>query len=264
MVSMNPLDKSLPVPLYHQLECVLRQAIESGEYQAGQQLPNEDQLAERFAVSKITVRQALHDLANHGYVRREQGRGTFVSKLRLDQGPHELLGFNEEMRRRRLVPATKVLKIDVILAGPAIAGPLELEPRAAVVRLKRLRLADGEPMGVQTAHIPSALAPGLETEDFENRSLYDLLRSRGLWPARARETHCASVADRAAARLLRIPAGTPVFAAERITFLANGKPFELVNSVMRGDRYSIVLDLAVDSGRQDVRYAARVARGTGK
>jgi GntR family transcriptional regulator len=75
MVSMNPLDKSLPVPLYHQLECVLRQAIESGEYQAGQQLPNEDQLAERFAVSKITVRQALHDLANHGYVRREQGRG---------------------------------------------------------------------------------------------------------------------------------------------------------------------------------------------
>ena len=57
-------------------------------------------------------------------------------------------------------------------------------------------------MGVQTAHIPSALAPGLETEDFENRSLYDLLRSRGLWLARARETHCASVADRAAARLL--------------------------------------------------------------
>ena len=71
-------------------------------------------------------------------------------------------------------------------------------------------------------------------------------------------------ADRAAARLPRIAAGAPVFAAERITFLANGKPFELVNSVMRGDRYSIVLDLAVDSGRQDVRYAARVARGTGK
>jgi GntR family transcriptional regulator len=261
IMSMAPLDKSLPVPLYHQLECVLRRAIESGEYEPGQQLPNEGQLAERFSVSKITVRQALHGLANHGYVQREQGRGTFVSKLRLDQGPHELLGFNEEMQRRHLVPATKVLKIDVIKADVAIAPPLELVPGASVVRLKRLRLADGEPMGVQTAHVPSALAPGLENENFEDRSLYDLLRSRGLWPARARETHCASVADRASARLLRIPTGAPVFAAERITFLANGKPFEFVKSVMRGDRYSIVLDLAVDSGRQGVRYAAQVARG---
>lgn len=258
---MGPLDKNLPVPLYHQLECVLRRAIESGEYEAGQQIPNEGQLAERFSVSKITVRQALHGLANHGYVQREQGRGTFVSKLPLDQGPHELLGFNEEIERRHLRPSTKVLKIDIIKADVAIAPPLELAPGARVVRLKRLRLADGEPMGVQTAHIPCALAPGLENENFEDRSLYDLLRSRGLWPARARETHRASVADRAAARLLRIPMGAPVFAAERITFLANGKPFEFVESVMRGDRYNIVLDLAVDSGRQGIRYAAQVARG---
>jgi len=125
------------------------------------------------------------------------------------------------------------------------------------VRLKRLRLADGEPMGVQTAHLPSALAPGLENESFEDRSLYDVLRSRGLCPVRARETYIASVADHAAAKLLRISPGAPVFAAERITFLANGRPFEFVTSVMRGDRYNIVLDLAVDSGHQGVRYAAQ-------
>ena len=71
IMSMGSLDKNLPSPLYHQLECVLRRAIESGEYEAGQQLPNEGQLAQCFAVSKITVRQALHGLANHGYVMDE-------------------------------------------------------------------------------------------------------------------------------------------------------------------------------------------------
>jgi GntR family transcriptional regulator len=155
---MGSLDKNLPAPLYHQLECVLRRVIESGEYQAGQQLPNEGQLAQCFAVSKITVRLALHELANHGYVRREQGRGTFVSRLKLDQRPHELLGFSEEIERRHLTPATKVLKIDVIKADVAIAGPLELgtggKRGAAEAPSPGRRRADG------CSDRPSAERPG--------------------------------------------------------------------------------------------------------
>src|SRR5262249_26473857 len=109
-MSTGMLDKNLPVPLYHQLRCVLADAIESGQWKSGEQLPTEDQLAANFGVSKITVRQALQELASAGYVRREQGRGTFVAKATLDQGPRELTSFTEEMKRHRLQASSRVLE----------------------------------------------------------------------------------------------------------------------------------------------------------
>ncbi|HWB95606.1 MAG TPA: GntR family transcriptional regulator [Bryobacteraceae bacterium] len=254
---MTLLNKDLPMPLYHQLKCILMESIDSGQWQAGQQLPNESKLAENFGVSKITVRQALQELADLGYVRREQGRGTFVSKPKLGQGPRELSSFTEEMRRHQLAPASLVLEQSEIRAEGRVAEALELAAGAPVLQLKRLRLADGEPMGVQTAYIALELAAGLQNEHFEGVSLYDLLRTRyGLHPARARETHLAVVAEPATAALLGIAPGSAVFEAERVTFLADGRPFELVKSIMRGDRYSIVLDLAVDQNPQTTRQGS--------
>lgn len=230
------------------------EAIESGQWQSGQQLPNESKLAESFAVSKITVRQALQELASLGYIRREQGRGTFVSKPKFDQGPRELLGFTEEMRRHSLAASSRVLERSVKEADIRVADALQLHVGSPVFVLKRLRIADGEPMGIQTAHIPLNLAAGIEKEDFENVSLYELLRTRyGLQPTKARETHFAALAEPAAAELLGIPTGSPVFAAERVTFLRDGRPLEFVKSIMRGDRYSIVLDLVVDRAPQATR-----------
>jgi glucokinase len=80
-MSIVLLNKDLAIPLYHQLKCALMEAFEKGQWQSGQQLPNETQLAKNFGVSKITVRKALQELAELGYVRRQQGRGTFVSKV---------------------------------------------------------------------------------------------------------------------------------------------------------------------------------------
>jgi len=108
--------------------------------------------------------------------------------------------------------------------------------------VKRVRLAGDEPMSVQTAHIPAAFVPGIELA--EDASLYEVLQSRyHLYPARARETYFVTAADSAAAELLGIPVGAPVFAVERVTQLPNERPFEFVQSTVRGDRYSIVLDL---------------------
>jgi GntR family transcriptional regulator len=244
----GPLDKDLPVPLYHQLQCVLKAEIESGKWQPDEQIPTETKIAERFGVSKITVRQALQALAEQGYIRREQGRGTFVAQRNFDEGPRELTSFTEEMRRHDLVASSHVLEQSVVPADDSVADALRLPPHELVLILRRLRLADGEPMGVQTAHVPAALVPGLEKENLENVSLYETLQGRyGLYPARARETYFASLADRQAAELLQIPEGSPVYAAERVTLLPNEKPFEFVRSIMRGDRYSIVLDLVKDS-----------------
>ena len=111
-------------------------------------------------------------------------------------------------------------------------------------RLRRLRLANRQPMGIQTAFLPSHLVPGLADTTFGDTSLYDVLQNRyGLQPASARETYCVRLMRREEAELLRVPVRSPAMTAERITLLSDGQPFEFVQSVMRGDRYKIVVDL---------------------
>jgi GntR family transcriptional regulator len=238
----GPLDKDLPVPLYHQLQAVLKAEIESRKWQADEQLPNETKLAERFGVSKITVRQALEILAEEGYIRREHGRGTFVARRKFDEGPRELTSFTDEMRRHELTARSVVLAQSVMQAESRVSDALLLPAGSPIYVLRRVRLADGEPMSVQTAHIPAAFVPGLEVTAED--SLYELLQSRyHLYPARARETYFATAAEPETAELLGIAAGSPVFAVERVTMLPNERPFEFVQSTVRGDRYSIVLDL---------------------
>ncbi len=241
---MLTLSRDGPLPLYHQLKTVILREIEAGRWQPDAQLPTENELARRFGVSKITVRQALRELAGDGFIRREQGRGTFVERRRLQQGPRELTSFTDEMRDHGLVPTSRVLEQEAIAASPAVATALGLAPDTPVFRLRRLRLANREPMGIQTAYVPLDLTPGIAGIKFANASLYDVLQSRyGLHPATARETYCVTILKREIAALLRVPARSPAMTAERVTFLAGGRPLEYVQSVMRGDRYKIAIDL---------------------
>ncbi len=238
----SPLDRELPVPLYHQLQGVLKAEIESGRWGPGEQIPTESRLAQDFGVSKITVRQALQELVDLGYIRREHGRGTFVSQRKFDEGPRELNSFTEEMKGHSLAARSRIVAQAIEKADARVAAALRLPAHSPVLMLKRVRLADGEPLTVQTAHLPASLAPDLKIG--ERASLYDVLQSRyHLYAARARETYVAATAGAADAKLLGIRAGAPVFKVERISFLPNDKPFEYVRSVIRGDRYSIVLDL---------------------
>lgn len=236
------LDKSLPAPLYYQLQELLKAEIESGKWRADEKLPSEAELARHYGVSMITLREALKGVAAQGYIRREHGRGTFVARRKFDEGPRELTSFTEEMRRHEMVASSRVLSQHVVEADVRVANSLGLGAKSPVFVLKRIRLAGGEPVSIQTAHIPAKFVPGLVVK--EGASLYEVLQRRyQLYPARARETYLAAAADKPAAELLGIAAGSPIFAVERVTLLPNGQPFEFVQSVVRGDRYSIVLDL---------------------
>jgi GntR family transcriptional regulator len=238
------LKRDTAVPLYHQVKTALLRDIESGCWRPGERLPTEDELIVRFQVSKITVRHALRDLTQLGYIRREQGRGTFVQGPPLDQGPRELKSFTSEMRSHGFRATSRVLEQGVVAAPPDIASRLDVAEGESLFRLHRLRLADGEPMGLQTAYIPIRLAPGIDEVSFADASLYEVLASRySLYAAGAREYHQAAGVTEDAAPLLRVPVGSPALAAERLTSLADGRPLELVHSIMRGDRYKIVLDL---------------------
>jgi GntR family transcriptional regulator len=241
---MVMVDRRAATPLYHQVKTLLLKEIEAGQWTPDARLPTEDELSARFRVSKVTIRQALRDLSNLGYIRREQGRGTFVQRPPLRQGPRELTSFTEEMHRHRLVATSQIRERGLVAATPDLARHLRIDPGDAVFRLRRLRLADGEPMGIQTAYLPDALVPGISDELYENASLYDVLRDRyGLSPVRARETHIAVTLGADDAAILRVQAGAPALSVQRLACLADGRPLEFVQSLMRADRYRVVLDL---------------------
>lgn len=241
---MATLNRDLPIPLYHQLKTLILQEIETGRWKPDEQLPTEEQLSARFRVSKITVRQALRELANLGWVRREQGRGTFVQRLPLEEGPRKLTSFSGEMRDHGFVASSQVLSKAIIAAPADVAAKLRLAAAAPVFCLRRLRLADGVPMGIQTAYLPMEMVPGIDAISFDGNSLYEVLRTRyNLQPVTAKETFIAVAVNSEQAGLLRVPTGSPALAAERETFLREGLPLEYTHSIMRGDHYRVVLDL---------------------
>ena len=143
------LNRETPMPLYHQVKTVILREIEAGIWKPDARLPTESSLSERFKVSKITVRQALGELASLGYIRREQGRGTFVRRPPLEQGPRELTGFSEEMRRHGLVASSDVLESGAALPPADVAATLRIAPERtglpAAAPAPRRRRADGPP-----------------------------------------------------------------------------------------------------------------------
>ncbi len=242
---LQTIDRNSPTPLYHQIKCILLDLMADGRLKPKDKLDAESALAAQYAVSKATVRQALGELEREGYLIRIQGRGTFVAASRVDLGPSYLDSFTLQMEGRGMQPGSKVLEQAVIPAEGELAEIIGVRESSPLFRLKRIRLADGEPMGIQTSHIPLELAPGLNQIDFwKENSLYAVLRDRyGLIPARARETHSAVVLDAPQARLLGTEPGAPALESRRLTLLESGTPMELVLSLMRGDRHRVVLEL---------------------
>jgi len=237
--SLQPLDRSRPEPLWHQLAEALRARIASGEWPPGFQIPTEDQLCETFGVSRITVRQGVARLEAEGLLRRDQGRGTFVRDARLIAGDSGLTSFTEEVLRLGVRAGSRVIGAGVEPATAHVADALGIEEGDDVTVVRRLRLGDGSPMGIQTAHIRTDRAPDLAEHVGGVASLYELLRERyGIVPEEAREVYRVGSASPQDAEILEIEPGSPVFIVERTTVDARG-PFEFTASTMRGDRYEI-------------------------
>jgi GntR family transcriptional regulator len=231
------------VPLYHQIANDLRRKIASGAWSAGSQMPSEEELTAAYGVSRITVRQALSILVQEGLVTRQPGRGSFVRDPSITAGPRRLTSFSEEMRAKGLTPSSRVLDSRVISADQALAEALQVVPGAPVLRLERLRLGNGEPIGIQVAHVPIDRYPGLDAVDFSVASLYaEMERRSGLPVEEAEETYIVGQADPQVASELSIAVGSPVLVVERRAW-SGGVVVEFTRSIMRGDRYRIQVRL---------------------
>jgi GntR family transcriptional regulator len=228
-----------PEPLWHQAEQAIRSMIASGEWAPGAQIPNEERLCAMLGVSRITVRHALRNLEESGLLSREHGRGTFVRSATVVAGVRGLTSFTQEMANLGLAVGSRLLDIRVVPAGPEVAAALEIDESAPVVRLNRLRLGNGRPIGIQTAHLPESRVPDFMAAASGIQSLYEVLKTRyGIAPVEAREVYRIGTVREDEAGLIELPAGSPAFVVERITFDASG-PFEFTLSTMRGDRYEI-------------------------
>ena len=241
---MNGFGKDAPIPLYYQIKTRLLESIETGQLKPGDRVPSERELTTHFNVSRMTARQALTELENQGYLYRLQGKGTFVATPKLDQPLAGLTSFTEDMRRRGLEPGAQVLSAEEVPAGRKAARALGLSETALVFRLERLRLAGGDPMALEIAHVPAALVPGLAEEGALERSLYGLLRERyGIRLIRATQSLEAVAANEYEAQVLHVKEGTPLLLLERVSRDEQDRPVEFVRSLYRGDRYRFITEL---------------------
>jgi GntR family transcriptional regulator len=215
----------------------------------GQAIPSERRLCEQLGVSRLTLRAALDDLVREGHLTRRHGSGTYVSRPKIAQ-PLTLTSFSEDMRRRGMVPGSRTLELRVVPAGARLGRRLQLSPESPVVRVKRLRLADGEPMALEVLHVPAALVPGLTQADLENQSFYELMEDRyGVVISSATQTIEPTVTSAEESEALGVPLHSPAFLFERTTLTTSGHPMEFVRSFYRGDRYQIVTELLPSRSR---------------
>jgi GntR family transcriptional regulator len=243
------LERNSPIPLHSQLKTALDRHIESGEWSPESQVPSERELCEQFNVSRITVRQALHQLVADGRLVRIHGRGTYVATSPLKKQLLPLVGFSEDMLARGQRPGARVLRFEASAPSLAVAQALQLTSGEGVLVLKRLRLANGRPMAVETVHLPEQRFPGLLSETLEDRSLYQLLRKEyGVHPGRALQQWQAVACPAQDAKVLEIDKNSPVLQIQRTTFDSGGRPFEYLESFFRGDRYVFQAELKSQDG----------------
>jgi GntR family transcriptional regulator len=233
-------------PAHVQIEEQLAERIASGELQAGERLPPERDLARDLNVSRMTVRQALSSLAGRGLVERGVGRGTFVANRKVDHDLTRVAGFSEQLARQGLEPGAKIIDVSEVPAGWRISAALEIAPKAPVVRIQRLRLADGVPMALEDSWFPAEHFPGFADHDLHG-SLYALMRDvYGAAPVRAIERLEPVLARAHEARALDIPARAPLMLVERTAYDGDGTPVEFAHDRYRGDRARFVVRVSPD------------------
>jgi len=232
------VSKTSPVPCYLQLKEILKQQIE--EHLISSSFPSERELAEKYHLSRPTVRQALQELVKEGLIIKRRGQISTVvppSHMMRDYA-QELISFSEEMKRKGFIPSSKVLRFETIPASHEIAEKLKIKEGEDTVLLERVRYGDGEPFNLGISYLPLKLCPGIFKFDFNQQpSLHSILKScYGLDLVMSQESFEPVMPSKKEAKLLNITTNTPILLMEGITYASNGTPVEYFLLKFRGDK----------------------------
>ena len=232
------LDRSSPVPLYFQVSRQIEAAIDAGTLAPGDRLENEISLADRWGLSRPTMRRAIQELVDRGLLVRRRGIGTQVVHGRVKR-PMELTSLFDDLARTGQRPGTRVLTRELVPAPGPVAERLGVPPGAEVLHLERLRRAREEPLAVLRNWLPGDLAAPLSAEALERRGLYEIVRGTGVHLRIATQRIAARGATAAEGRLLGVRKGAPVLTMERVTYDGSGRAVELGEHAYRSESYTV-------------------------
>lgn len=234
---MRLLDRGTSTPLHAQLTTILRGKIERGDWQPGEKIASENELSHIYGISRTTARQVLTQLVSGGVLFRVHGKGTFVARRKIAARPLAYMGIREQLERRGYVITTRVLSSELLPADAAVAAVLGVRRGTILHEIRRLRLADDEPIGLHISYVPEHLAPDLAIDDLVNQQLCQVLEVKyGLRMTKVTETLESTIAVPAEAKILRVRRTMPLLLLrQEITDQSNRK-FELSRVLFRGDK----------------------------
>jgi GntR family transcriptional regulator len=239
---MSAAPKSL---LYSRVETVLASEITDGVLKVGGQLPTEDDLIARFEVSRITVRRAIQNLVARGLVEIRRGKGTFVALPKITQELTELSGFVEDMHALGRKPAARVIGKEIVTADATVASHLALTKGERVVRIRRVRLADGVPLSFDETYLPLTIGRKIITNNLKVEPIFSLLERKYGVPLIEAEYKLEAVAAEAeVSAALRVKQGSPIFRIERTSYSTGDRPVDYEKLYYRGDLVRFVTRLA--------------------
>lgn len=228
-------------PIYRKLAAAIAEAVRTQVADAKGHLPSERKMAAGLGVSRVTLRRALEELEGEGLLQRRHGARTTVSP-RVEKMLSALTGFSDELRARGLEPGQRWLSRRTVSPSPSEALSLGLSGSEPIVRLERVRLADGRPIAIERAALPQSI---LATGDLVTDSLYDALARIGMSPVRGMQRIRAGLMTRDDADLLESSPGAPLLIVERRCFLADGRTVEFTRTRYNGESYDFLTELGM-------------------
>lgn len=250
--------QGLKTPLYHQIYLILKAQITDGIYGPDARLPSEQDLTERFGVSRITAKRAMDELAAEGLVVRERARGTHV----IYQPPttpisSSVEGLLENLIAMGLETKARLLEFEYLPASDAIAQALQLEAGEEVQRAVRVRYIDDAPFSHLTTYVPAGIGRQFNAEELSSLSLLSLLERCGIKVESAEQTISATLADAVIAQHLQVDVGSALMKITRVVRDQTGAPVEFITALYRPDRYQYRMALHRVRGESQNRWTAR-------
>ncbi len=238
------INKSQPLPLYYQVKEDILDKISQEIFQVGDIIPSENELQSMYRVSRITIRRAIQELVQEGYLSAQQGKGTFVSQPKATQELNVITSWAETMMNLGMHPETKNIQFSEESSSVTVAKMLNVDPGERVYKIERLRYAAGEPICIMVNYLIPELVPGLIQKGLVGESLYETLEKRyNIVMERAVETVEACAANVREAELLNIKKGSPLLRVKRVTYGSDDRVIEIVIAVSRADKYSYTINL---------------------
>jgi len=231
------------VPVYVQIRESLRAEITGGLLKRGEQLPSENELASKYNVSRMTIRESIEDLVDEGLLYRRHGVGTFVAYPHLQRDHTRLTSFFDKAENEGIRVQVTLLNLEIALATPKVAQALDIPMGSRIIRVKTLRCVEDIPITVHDAHVPHELFASILNENLEAQHLWTLFEKCGYKVKRAVQRLEAREASKEIAHFLKIKEGMPVLFKERTVYADDGTPVEFTYCYNRGDMYSLTVAL---------------------